>query len=264
MTIETIKKILMKPGPSGVILFLGAGFSRGAVNSDKNPLPTAKAFSESISRDLNLPKETPLTISSEIYNSRESSDTAILNLLKKTFSTTEITQEQKTILSYPWKRIYTTNYDDAAEQFPAPNGSRPDSYDRTTVPLSYESDRRSIIHLNGYVGNISRKTAVSDFMLTLSSYMDSSLFNTQWASLLRQDIILASSVVFVGYSMYDPDISQIIGRNPEFKKKIYAIQHDEISEIDEIFLRQFGNVVKVGTTGLAEAVGESLKIGLTQ
>ena len=233
-----------------------------AINSRDLPVPLAKDFASELSRSIGEDNSIPLTILSEIYQEQNDDPLALVKLIKSTFSVKNITPQQQAILSYPWKQIYTTNYDDVAEHVKAPSGTRPHSYSRNSIPLTFEGNDRQIVHINGYVGTIDRDTTIDDFALTFSSYVDSNLFSSKWATTLRQDFLLADVIVFAGYSLYDTDISRILGENPALKAKTIAIQWKGLSTADERFLTHFGSVLKIGNDGLAQLISEILKDGV--
>lgn len=257
-----MKRRLARPRPGRVILFTGAGFSNGATNSLNKELPLSRHFAEDLAREIGEEAELPLTLVSELYNEKKKDDLALLNVLKATFTVKDVPNAQREILQYPWKRIYTTNYDDLAEHVLGPDGTRPETYSRNTLPLSLEGKRRQIIHINGYVGEIDRSSLVDDFSLTLSSYLDKNLFASTWATTIRQDFELSDLIVFIGYSMYDTDISNILGKNPSLCEKTVAIQPSNLKTADERFLSRFGSVLTIGNDGFARVVSEVLKNGL--
>lgn len=74
--------------------------------------------------------------------------------------------------------------------------------------------------------------------------------------------MLADLIVFAGYSLYDTDISRILGENPNLKEKTIAIQWQGLSNADERFLKHFGSVLKIGNDGLADAITKILKDGI--
>jgi SIR2-like domain len=201
--LHELKRRLIKPRPGRAIFFTGAGFSEGVKNSLDETIPMARNFAATLAREIGEQPEIPLTLISELYNEKHGDQKAILTLLKQTFTAKEVPDIQRRILKYPWKRIYTTNYDDVAEHVHGPDGTRPDSFSRNTLPMVLEGKRRQIVHVNGYVGEINRETVVDDFALTLSSYLDKNLFSSDWATTIRQDFELADLIVFAGYSLYD-------------------------------------------------------------
>ena len=262
ITLLELKHRLARPRPGRAILFTGAGFSQGATNSLDHPVPLARDFAETLAKEIGERPDLPLTLISEIYAEQTNDPDAFLKLIKATFTIKDAPEYQHTILRYPWKRIYTTNYDDLAEHVSAPDGTLPNSFSRDTIPLRFEGDYRQIIHLNGYVGAINRDSVVDDFALTLSSYFDKHLFSSRWAATLRHDFELADLIVFIGYSLYDADITNLLGRNPLLRDKTVAIQWSGLSSAEERFLARFGTVHKIGNDGTAGILEEILQTGM--
>ncbi len=232
-SLQEIQRRLKKPRPGGVILFTGAGFSIGAVNTLDKSIPLAREFSDTLADDIGERRGLPLTLISDIYNERKNNSSALLNLLQATFTAKAITETQKNILRYNWKRIYTTNYDDVVEHVKSPDGSNARSFSRFTLPLNLEGAQRQIVHINGYIGEIDSQSAIDEFALTLSNYLDKSLFASPWATTLRQDFELADLIIFAGYSLYDQDISVILGQNPQLREKTALFQHAALDPADE-------------------------------
>lgn len=260
---DELRSRLAHPRPGRAILFTGAGFSSGATNTLDAPVPLARDLASELSEKIGEDKSVPLTILSEMYQEQSGDPLALVKLIKSNFSIKSITDHQRNILSYPWKRIYTTNYDDVAEHVAAPDGSRPQSFSREEIPLTFEGANRHIVHINGFVGTINTESTIDDFALTFSSYVESSLFSSRWATTLRQDFLLADIIVFAGYSLYDTDISRILGENPTLKDKIVAIQREDLPNADERFLRHFGSVLKIGNAGLAAIISQISKAGVS-
>ncbi len=257
-----LKRRLTKPRPGRAILFTGAGFSDGATNSLDELVPLARQFADALAVAIGEQPNLPLSLVSELYNEKQNDNFALLNLLKATFTVKDVPDAQLQILRYPWKRVYTTNYDDLAEHFPSPDGTIPDSFSRNTLPLCLEGERRQIVHINGFVGELNRHSVVDDFALTLSSYLDKNLFASNWATTIRQDFELSDLIIFVGYSLCDTDISNILGKNPSLREKTVIIQWDGLPSADERFLGRFGAVLKIGNVGFSELVKEVLRNGI--
>lgn len=249
---ERLRSRLARPRPGGIILFTGAGFSIGAENLDSEQIPLSRKFAATLSETIGLPAETPLTLASELYCEAKNDHRAFLELLKRKFKASQIKQYHRTIANFPWKRIYTTNYDDVAELAnPSLN-----HFDRKTVPFSFESAGTQIAHLNGSVRSLTADTALDDFQLTLTHYMERDVFQSAWASTLRSDFRLASTIVFIGYSMYDTDISKIIYNNNALKEKTFLVQRSDLPEVEERFLAKFGTVIKTDLAEFAKVLEE--------
>ncbi len=261
LDINELQRRLTKPRPGRAILFTGAGFSEKATNLLDNPIPLARHFAKDIAVEIGESPDLPLTLISEIYNEKKNDPSALLRQIKSTFTTKKVNDIHNRILAYPWKRIYTTNYDDVAEHVSSPDGTRCESFSRSTLPLNFEGSQRQIVHLNGFVGELTKETALDEFALTLSSYWDKSLFSSPWATTLRQDFELADIIVFLGYSLVDPDVSTLLGQNPSFREKTAVMQWSGLKAAEERFLQRFGTVHKIGNDGFANIIDSTMNAG---
>ncbi|HNR78460.1 MAG TPA: hypothetical protein PKM48_15110, partial [Parvularculaceae bacterium] len=106
--------------PSSCVLFLGSGFSAEATNVQGTRPPIGKALAKEMLAALD-----PHTDESA-YDDHDLKDIAtyvkkggvnIYDLLRDQFTISKISEAQETILGFDWRRIYTTNYDDAVEFF---------------------------------------------------------------------------------------------------------------------------------------------------
>jgi hypothetical protein len=100
--------------PSSSVLFLGSGFARDATSIRKKHVPTGGEFKSEVASLVGASAvDYDLKVLAEELASR-SADT-LYQLLYQSFTITDLSAGQKTILDNRWQRIYTTNYDDAVE-----------------------------------------------------------------------------------------------------------------------------------------------------
>src|SRR5208282_5916176 len=114
-------------------------------------------------------------------------------------------------------------YDDVIETAYSANGE-------SLTPITLSGNIRDIpkdvtlcIHLNGYVGRLSRETVSSDIKLTDTSYLTASVAESPWSVLFRQDLESAQAVFFVGYSIWDLDIRRILSEHESLKNKSFFV-----------------------------------------
>jgi hypothetical protein len=204
------------------LLFVGSGFSRGAVNLRNGPFKTAPQFAGHLAKLVNLPAGTPLDDVSEEFASKFGAD-RLIEELEKEFSAKEISSVHRGYTKIPWMRIYTTNYDDVLESAYKKVAER-------IKPVTLSDDLRQIprdcllsVHLNGYVGRVTRASIWSEVKLTDTSYLAASLIDSPWSVLFREDLQLARSVFFVGYSISDLDIRRVIFEEKSLKDKAFFV-----------------------------------------
>jgi hypothetical protein len=235
------------------VLFLGAGFSIGAINAKDQEFRSGRALAEFLSTRTGLPGGSPLEDAAEAFAGKLGVD-ELIKELRREYTVKQVTQHQQTIAALPWKRSYTTNYDNVFETAAVRGG-------KVVVPVSPDSKVQLTakldplcIHLNGYINCLNRDTIWNSFKLTDTSYSTASIEASEWAPLLRQDIRFARAVFFVGYSLFDLDIKRILRSAPDLTEKTFFILHDGVDEITEARARRFGQVSKIATQGLADIV----------
>ncbi len=138
------------------LLFAGAGFSRGAVNLRSRPFKTGHQFANYLAAQAGLEVGTPLDDASEEFVQKFGED-KLIDEVQGEFTAKQISKAHEQFARVPWKRIYTTNYDNVIET----------AYNFSSQPLTSVTttdDIRKIpktqtlcVHLNGYVGRVTRE-----------------------------------------------------------------------------------------------------------
>jgi len=147
------------------VLFLGAGFSAAAKNRSGLPLPTGLNLAKTLAEVLKLPNTPSLDIVSDMFKARVS-EAALARLMQDRFTATQLTDHQIVFGGVPWRRIYTTNYDNVIELAyqQAKRAIKPITIPPTEVPAS----QSVCVHINGYVGDVTGVSLPTDFILTKS------------------------------------------------------------------------------------------------
>lgn len=106
------------------------------------------------------------------------------------------------IPSIPWKRIYTTNYDDIVEKSYNESGKFVRSLTIDDDPCDYiSSDETIYLHINGSISRLNKNSLNVQFKLTDYSY-NTNVFNAnQWGTLFQSDLKTYSAAIFIGFSM---------------------------------------------------------------
>lgn len=153
----------------------------------------------------------------------------------------------------PWKRIYTTNYDNAPEVSRA--GRRAIS-SVTLDDAQNSAINGSIVHLNGFVKRVSVSNINNDLVLTDSSYAASRLVDTGWLSFFEHDIRNSRAIIFAGYSLYDLEIDQVLLNEDGIKRKAFFFIGPDADPIEVSTLERYGTVVPGGIDVLVELIGK--------
>lgn len=269
LDLDKIERLILN---GNAILFVGAGFSLESINVDGYKLPLAKdlakiiskensRYFQSIGADENYIKQVEncddLMISSDIFLKEVPQKNNLLNILKRTFSVKEVTDEQVSICKNSWRKIYTTNYDNAIELASLKSGKTITSLDLTDDTGKYRRHKDICLHINGKIDGANERDLDNKIKLTTSSYLSSDQFlNSPWYSQFKNDIEHCSAIFFVGYSMYDLDVQKILFNNKEIKSKTFFITRENSSKFDNYKLSIFGNILNIGINGFSKILNE--------
>lgn len=255
MTIENAIQYALE---GKAILFLGSGFSKGAVNQVGLNFPLGSQVCERLIKDGNidvsqdsLNDQQDLAYISERYlesNTRED----LLRFLKKEFVCKSCSESHKIIAGIKWKRIYTTNYDNVMETATSFLGEYRESIcptNRTSDILQYNN---AIIHMNGSILNVTSTDLDDTFKLLMRSYQKRTLPESDWAISLNGDIFTSKCIIFIGYSMdYDLELQQIFASFSGIKDKCVFISWNP-SPRNKRNMEKFGVVYPIGVDKFAE------------
>ena len=249
------------------ILVLGSGYSKMAKNGLGQDFMLASDLAAHLAALLDEDTSTDLeTISGYFIDERENGRSDLLKILKEQFVCTEFSQAQTDIATAPWKRIYTTNYDDIIETIHKTGNLKLETFTRTDSTTGL-SRNKACVHLNGYINKVSVENFDQEILLTDVQYLTNELRTSEWARTLRSDFYIARSIFFVGYSMYDFDVAKILTESG-ITKNIFFIQHEKLGRPQKMKLERFGEVHAIGVEEFAKMlktrsrdVDEALSIG---
>lgn len=236
--------------PSGSILFLGAGFSIGATNIDGTQLPSSQDLRNEFSSMLGVsPNDYPLDTLVEEVHSRDDLD--LYQILYRTFTVENLQPHQALILSLPWRRIYTTNFDDTVEYHHSSNHNTVPSY-TTSEPKPRILQHGSIIHLHGAIRATTEDTVLEQLVLSESAYIRQQFEKSPWYDEFVRDLRFCESCFFIGYNLRDLHISAILLQDPVLRGKTYFITKSDPDDILLNRIRPFGDVLPIGAEGFSE------------
>lgn len=159
------------------LIFLGSGFSLGARDVKDREILSASKLADYFCDASKEPSGLSLPVAAAQYQ-KSVTKVKFSEEIKSRFSVGKTTPEQDVILTLPWVRSYTTNYDNIVELStsaskkpfqPATLSSRPSPLDRTY---------RQCVHLNGYAPSAKPDSVNIDFRLTQASYLTTHFWKT--------------------------------------------------------------------------------------
>ncbi|WP_022667457.1 SIR2 family protein [Desulfospira joergensenii] len=252
---DSLNIALSKAHAKNTILFLGAGFSLGCYNKSGNELLLAKRLSRKICQLGGFEEDDDLTFSADYYL-KYYDPAKLIGLLKKSFAVEKVAGFHENIASVNWRRVYTTNYDNAYEVAAGKVGRSIIPITLEESPTLYFGNRSICVHINGAIQTLDNETLENSFKLSESSYTKSDAFaNSPWAYRFKKDLELCSQIIFVGYSLYDMEIKRLLVENDDIIRKTFFITREDVSIKSHHRLSAFGEVFPIGV----QSFGELLK-----
>lgn len=249
---NNLEEVLQKISSGNAILFTGAGFSSDTENIMGKEPPRASALANLIAKKGKFDGESDLKFSAN-YFLRIKNDSELIELLKEQYTLKNIHQSHKDICSIPWRRIYTTNYDNSIELGLRANGLTGECITLDADPKVYYKKKNICVQINGNIASLNSDEIPESFKLSTASYLSADSFlNSNWFYSFKKDLEKSSAIVFVGYSLYDIEIQKILFESKHFKEKTFFITHKDASKKSLFELSEFGKVYTIGTDGFSQ------------
>jgi hypothetical protein len=239
------------------VLFLGAGFSWGAISLANEPFLLGAGLGKALADEAGIPSDFTLEDISDIYASKFGS-AALLHKLRNWYVAKSVTKSQKELAKLPWRRVYTTNYDDVFERACAEIGKDVLSNVGTDTVGKVAKNGLTCVHLNGFIWTATEASLSHELKLTATSYSSGSAMNDEWADRFRFDLHAAQSIFFVGYSLADLDLRRLLVEQELKEKSFFVLKKDpNLAEAHRASL--FGLPVATGVDEFADEVAKFLK-----
>ncbi|WP_407222115.1 SIR2 family protein [Enterobacter roggenkampii] len=236
------------------IAFTGAGFSFGTKNVLGSVPPMAGELAKKLCLLSNLEESEDLMFAADVaveYIDRNS----VLDLLKDNYTLSSVSSSHEDICKLPWRKFFTTNYDNSIELACLNVGKRIESVDLSYKPTSYLKKNNVCLHINGKIEGAEPEDLLSKIKLSDSSYLSPDSFvSSDWYYHFKKDLETASAIVFIGYSMYDMDVKKFLFENPELHEKTYFVVRNGAGFKEIFTLRKYGHVLSIGIDGFATLV----------
>jgi hypothetical protein len=233
------------------IAFFGAGFSVDATNLLGKEMSSADGLSQYLCDALGEEEDLPLELSSQLY-AKSGMAPDLRDLIRDSFSAKTVEQYQRNISILPWRRAYTTNYDNVIEF------CRRDAGLAVTSPTSLDNLADyagifSIVHLHGFVERLSKDDWDQTYVLTNEQYAADHLAKNGWLEAFRNDANYADAIFFFGYSMADIDIARLMYENPSLAEKTFIVVGEKPKRATQVRVEGYGNIVLASVEGASTA-----------
>lgn len=187
------------------VLVLGAGFSYGAINSDKIKLPLGSSLTKSLYEYFYVNNPLPDTVQEELEEIKNYDLRKICTVLRseerqdernqfitRTFSGCQPGEVpfQEQIINYSWKYIFTLNVDDLVENIYRNKGYSLNIWNRSNNGYVGKKDSPKLIKLHGCVNDSSEGYVFDDTEYADIAAKQDCLYREFSHAYLRNDVIL--------------------------------------------------------------------------
>jgi hypothetical protein len=249
------QRALVAAADGKAVLFMGAGFSLGASSLNNSVFPSGTTLAADLCKDAKVPVTNDLKAASSRYLKVKRPD-ELIGTLKQTFTAKAIAPFHEEIAAVPWKAIYTTNYDNVLEMGAVARGKKLTPLTLSDEPRRHRDHHESVIHINGYIDRLDEVTLLNEFKLTNTSYLTTQFRESNWSEIFIRHVRSAQAIFFVGYSLYDLDIQEILYADESLREKAFFIQRIGMTEEELQFseLSDFGTILPIGVEQFAKDV----------
>lgn len=241
------------------LFFLGAGFSLGVENIAGGELVSAPKLAQHLCAQVNVESTDNLQDAADDYINITNDIDVVIDYLTSLFKVSSVNEYHKAIVKMPWKSIYTTNYDNVIEQACLSVGKNVKSITMTSSHTNISTRLPIVLHINGFVDNLTRDTLETEFKLTNSSYATEGFLSSEWYTRFMTEIDLSDSIVFIGYSLYDIDIQKIFVSQPNLKDKTFFVLGENCDDRTKRKVSKFGTIIEKTTESFAKDLLEAQK-----
>jgi hypothetical protein len=231
--------------PKRTLLFLGAGFSLGATSISGRPMPIGAGLSKLLVETLGESfGDEPLADTTDYFLRHESGGAdRLVQLLNEQFRVQDVLPWQQDLVLLPWKRIYTTNYDDIVEHCHYAKNRKIRSFTPEDAMQAFQDRVTSCIHLNGFVERVKPETIEKTVRLGTLSYANGGFEKSEWSRVFRHDCEAAESIVFLGYAIRDLPLQNIVVAE-RLKEKSTFVVGPSVSNVQKARIQEFGQIVE--------------------
>jgi hypothetical protein len=253
---QKLNKLLPIINGGRAILFAGAGFSCECKNVKSEHPPLSMELANMIGELGGFDADGDLMYAADYFLKNVGRKRDLLCLLKDSFTIKAVNLSHEIISSLNWRRIYTTNYDNAIEFAASQAGKAltPKNWDDN--PKHCFRERDQVVHINGIATRATEEGFDQQIRLSQSSYDSPESFaKSPWHYYFKQDLETCSAIVFAGYSLYDIEISRILfSQDKIFKAKTFFIASENPSPKTSYRFESYGQLLPIGVDGFAKYI----------
>ena len=178
MSDDTLQRIARSVLDGSATLFVGAGLSFLSKNAAGVTLPNGEQLKSALQLETGATKNYALDKIANFYVKKHGS-LKLYDFLTQALTVSHVDKRLINLYRHPWRRLYTTNYDNAIEV--ARKSTRGSASFSLSDPAKAIPDG-AVIHINGSIEAITPQSISIDLKLTDFSYATSAFeANKEWS-----------------------------------------------------------------------------------
>lgn len=241
------------------ILFAGSGFSSHSINQSGKKFKRGGELCSLLCDNLNIDYYNDLGYISKKYIEAKGEEN-LIRLLQNEYICKSVQDEHRNIAKVNWKRIYTTNYDNVIEIASSEVGNARIPITLSKKPNLCVNSNNLIIHLNGYIEDLTPEKLYSEFKLSRDSYINDDFTNSDWLMLFKQDLENAKAIFFVGFSLdYDIELQRMMVKTDDLWNKCFFITQKDINTVSSDNMKDYGQLFNIEVKGFSEEIAKISK-----
>jgi SIR2-like domain len=211
-----LKDLAKEVSPMNTVLLFGSGSS---IPSGAPPVATLiQKFSKAFDVEADGYNLSEIASICEAKTSRR----RVIDLVRELCSNLKPTGGLKNLPLYPWKSIFTTNYDDLIEQAYTGKGKKVRVYHSNfSFTTSDESEDGALFKLHGTIEHDICDGHTSRIILSEADYEQTETYRDSLYDRLKGDLA-GSDLIIIGHSLADPDIKTVVNRAAAINAKILS------------------------------------------
>lgn len=258
---KSVLKVALERGVQGkATLFVGAGFSIDSINFQDQNIPSVSPLLQRLNEGL-ATESKMLDVAAGRYLETHGHEN-YLNLLRSEYKAKSASDDVVDIMKYPWNRIYTTNYDDVIENSLKAK-RRYKSLDQNDIYKRQPKNDLLVVHLHGFIDNFDIDNVSRDCILDFESNVANEVYDGEWGALLRSDLTTSDVVIFIGYSLFDPEIPKLL-KYASNRERVFFINSPYRDEDLEYRQKKFGQPIFIGRQNFSKIASSADKQGVKQ
>lgn len=235
------------------LAFLGAGFAFGAEAANGLPIPTTDQLAKRLSESIQEEEPLAFDVAAGLYRKRHASDPhALVTFLANQFTASDVKYPHRDFADYPWKRIYTTNYDNLVELASKEAGVPRLSLTTAFPPQNSDASKPWIVHLHGLPAELATGGPQAPIVIDKSSYIRLQVMQTAWPTQLQADLARADAIFVIGFSFDDLHIARLFRESTSLRRKTFVIIKPNASPGLKEAAADYGEVLDIGVAGFVD------------